>query len=146
MAYLKTEDIELIIYSEELDVLQQADETKFKKADAITVDYFKGYLRNRYDVDTLFTEWDEESEEDDTRPAALVNKMSNYLLSLLYQTQPDRMIPEHRIDETDRVIDWLEKINKGTIIPGFPTVDTEKETDIHSPFKFMSNRKISSNW
>lgn len=144
MAYILSSDVESIIYSEELDVLQQADEKKFTKAEAATVDYFKGYLRTRYDVDTLFTDYTEG--DDDERPAALVMKMCQYLLCLLYQTQPDRMIPEHRQDACDKVQEWLEAINDGTIDPGFPTVDTDDEEDTLNPIQFKSNRKVSGTW
>lgn len=144
MAFIKRTDVEAIIYQEELDVLTQALDAHFEKAEAATVDYFKGYLRTRYDVDALFEEWD--GSGDDPRPAALVTYMCDHLLCILYATQPDRMIPENRRERCEKADEWLEKISTGMIDPGFPTVKAEDGTDVNSPVKWNSNKRVSSNW
>lgn len=146
MSYLNESDIRVIIYDEELQVLKNAINEHFDKAEASTVDFFKGYLRTRYDVDTLFTEWDGANPPEDPRPAALITKMSDHLLCILYRTQPDRMIPEHRMLACDDAKAWLEAINSGQIDPGFPIIEDEDGNDTLGPIQFGSNNKVSSNW
>lgn len=144
MAFILREDVEAIIYNEELDVLMEAIDSHFDQAEASTVDFFKGYLRGRYDVDKLFAAYD--GSGDDTRPAALVTYMCDHLLCILYATQPDRMIPENRQQRCDKAEEWLEKISSGMIDPGFPTIDTDEETDVNNPIQWNSNKKVSSTW
>lgn len=144
MAFITRDDVEAIIYGEELDVLTQAMDEHFDKAEASTVDFFKGYLRSRYDVDQLFADYN--NENPDPRPAALVTYMCDHLLCILYATQPDRMIPENRRERCEKAEEWLEKINSGVINPGFPTVDTDEEDDVNGPVQWDSNKRISSTW
>ena len=142
MAYLTKEDVKTIIYGDELDVLMQAIEDHFKTAERSTVDFFKGYLRTRYDVDLLFTTWDNTGE--DPRPAALVTFMCDHLLCILYATQPDRMIPENRVIRCEAAQEWLENIAKGLIDPGFPTMGGDE--DINSPIKWGDKNRVNSMW
>lgn len=144
MAYLNRADVEAIIYVDELEVLMQAIDEHFTKAEKSTVDFFKGYLRNRYDVEALFIDFT--NQDPDPRPAALVTYMCDHLLCILYATQPDRMIPENRRERCEKAEEWLEKINTGMIDPGFPTVDTETETDVNGPIKWNSNKRVSTTW
>jgi phage gp36-like protein len=144
MAFILESDVQAMIYADELDVLTQAIEDHFNTAERSTVDYFKGYLRSRYDVDELFADYDGMGE--DTRPAALVTYMCDHLLCILYATQPDRMIPENRQQRCDKAEEWLEKISSGMIDPGFPTIDSDEETDINNPIQWNSNKKVSSTW
>jgi len=144
MAFILESDVQAIIYADELDVLTQAIDDHFDTAERSTVDFFKGYLRSRYDVDQLFTDYDGTGE--DNRPAALVTYMCDHLLCILYATQPDRMFPENRRERCDCAKEWLEDINSGVIDPGFPTVDSDDETDINAPIQWNSNKKVSSTW
>jgi len=144
MAYLRQQDVEVIIYGEELEVLKQAIDEHFDDAEASTVDFFKGYLRTRYDVETLFTEWD--GTGDDPRPKALITFMADHLLCILYATQPDRMIPENRIARCDAAKEWLEDINSGKIDPGFPVPEDEDGEELNAPVKWGGNTKVSGMW
>lgn len=144
MGFILRSDVEAIIYAEELDVLTQAIDDHFTTAEKSTVDYFKGYLRSRYDVNLLFQEWEETG--DDPRPAALITYMCDHLLCILYATQPDRMIPENRRERCEKADEWLDKISSGMIDPGFPTVNGDEETDINGPVQWGSNQRVSSTW
>jgi phage gp36-like protein len=141
---IQDSDIKQVCTPEDLEVLQQADDTTKSRAIKTAISYFKGFLRNRYDINTIFQDWDGQGE--DPRDPALVTFLADYMLYTLYAAQPDRLIPEMRVTRKEDADEWLKGIQSGKINPGFQTWDTEDESDINNPIRFGSGKRTSSVW
>lgn len=143
MVYLTDNDIKKVCADEDLAILEETGISSKDNAEGASIALFKGYLRGRYDVADIFTQWDEQGE--DPRDAALVMFLADYMLYVLYASQPDRLIPENRVDRKDEALNWLKGIQKGEIIPDFKLLTDADGEEIH-PIKTGYNTRVSSNW
>lgn len=145
MKVLTDDDIKKQCNPADLEVLSQSDEETKNGAEASAISFFRGFLR-RYNVDAIFTDINDTVPDPDTRDASLVMFLIDYMLYILYASQPDRLIPDIRVRRRDEAVEWLQGVAKGVISPDFPTVDSSDESDLNNPFKFGSNPKVSSSW
>lgn len=144
MIFIFNEDIKKQCTAADLDVLAQSDSKVKDSAELSAISFFRGYLK-RYDVDTIFTELGA-IPDPDTRNASLLMFLIDYFLYILYSSQPDRLIPDIRVERYKDAVKWLEGIQKGNISPDIPTVDSDESTDINSSFRFSSETRVSSIW
>jgi phage gp36-like protein len=138
--YLTLDDYKQLITSEDLDIVQQADETVRTNAETAAIEYFSGYLRGRYDVDALFARTGTD------RDPVLVQFLIDAVLYTLHSSLPGNMMPEIRKERKDELDKWLLDVQKGIVQPDFPTLNTDEETDTGRPVKFGSNTKLNSTW
>ena len=140
MAFLTQDDYKRLITTDDREVVEQADEAIRLTAEVSAIEYFKGYLRGRYDVETLF-----EQTGDDRNPI-LVQFLIDEVLYTLHSTLPGNLMPEIRQIRKENLDEWLLKIQKGIIQPDFPTIDSDDETDLGNPIKSGSNTKLNQVW
>lgn len=145
MKFIVDGDINPVCTPEDLEVLAHATDENKNRAENSTISFFRGFLK-RYDVDTIFTDYEEEIPDPDPRNASLVMFVVDYFLYILYGAQPDRLIPDIRVKRYEDAVKWLQDVQKGIISPDLPTVDTDDETDINSSFKWGGNERVSSIW
>lgn len=140
MDFLTTEDFSQVATSDELEMLHQSNTAALDKAETSTMEYFKGYLRDKFDMTAEF------QKEDEQRSAVLVLFMCDYTIWTLLGNEPDRFISEARIQRKDDVEAWLTKCQKGTINPGFDSLTDESGKDVSIGISFSSNKKVSEAW
>jgi len=138
--YLTEDDYKKLITEDDRDVVEQSDDTTRTDAEKAAIEYIKGYLRSRYDVDTLFEKTGEER-----NPALLLFVMDEVLYTL-HSSLPGNMMPEIRQIRKENLDKWLKDIQKGHTQPDFPTIDSDDATDLGSPVKYGGNTKLGSSW
>jgi len=135
--FLTDNDYKTLINDDDLAVIQKADTDIRAKAEAAAQEEISGYLRNRYDVDSIF------DEAGDDRNPVIIIKMIDIVLYHLSASLPARLGMETRQLRYDETIKWLDKVNKGLINPGLPYKDAD---DSGNPIKFSSQTKTSYQW
>ncbi len=138
--YLTDNDYRQLITADDLEVVQQADATVRESAETAAVEYFKGFLRGRYDVDILF------AQTGTARNTVLIQFLIDEVLYTLHSSLPGNMMPDIRVKRKEQLDKWLVQIQKGETQPDFPTIDTVDGTDTGNPVKYGSNKKLGSSW
>jgi hypothetical protein len=138
--FIDINDYKQLITDDDLEVVYQADPANLDNAEKSAIEYFKGFIRGRYNVDLIF------SKENDNRDKNLLSKLIDQVLYDLHSNLPGNLMPEVRERRKDELDEWLEKIQNGKYQADWPTWDTEDETDTGAPIKFGSNKKLGSNW
>lgn len=140
MAFLLLTDYSTLITPEDLEVIQQATEQNRLNAEIAAIEYFSGYIRGRYDTDTLF------AKEGTERDSNLLIFIIDQILYTLHSNLPGNLIPEIRMSRKEELDKWLLQIQNGKFQPNWPTWDSEEETDLGHPVKYGSNPKLRSHW
>jgi phage gp36-like protein len=135
--FLSEDDYKTLIDRRVLDIVQQSDEIARAKAESMAVEEISGYLRTRYDVNKIFTSQGAE------RNSVIVMILIDITLYHLSSWLPARMSGEVRKERYDAAIKWLSGVQKGTIQPSLPTIDTDTDTDTGNPVKWGSATKNS---
>ncbi len=130
----------MLITADDREVVEQADTATRERAETSAIEYFKGFLRGRYDVDALF------AQVGTTRNTALIQFLIDEVLYTLHSSLPGNMMPEIRVKRKEQLDKWLVQIQKGDTQPDFPTIDTAIGTDTGNPVKYGSNKKLGSSW
>jgi len=143
LAFLTEADLLELCSQDELDIITNSSDAVIEGAELKAIEVFKDYLRNRYNVTLCFAP---ATEEADNRNKGLVMFLTDYLLYVLYANQPDRLIPEIKVQRKDEALEWLKMISAGRISPDLPTQDSETETDINSPVKVGYSTRKMTNW
>lgn len=151
--YLTKDDYKKVITADDLAVVEQQDDLALEDAEEAAIEYFKGYLRSRYNVEWLF------SQTGDKRDKNLVKFLGDQVLYDLHATLPGNMIPEIRIIRKKELDAWLKAIQTGQYQPDWLLIgqeegsgtggntgsDTGSEGD-NPYFRFGSIKKHSNNW
>lgn len=152
--YLTKEDYKKVITADDLAVVEQEDDLALEDAEEAAIEYFKGYLRSRYNVELLF------SRVGDARDKNLVKFLGDQVLYDLHATLPGNMIPEIRIIRKKELDAWLKAIQTGQYQPSWPLIGDDGSggssggssggtgsTGGNNPFfKYGSNKQHSNNW
>ncbi|MFK5855387.1 MAG: hypothetical protein QM503_04590 [Bacteroidota bacterium] len=138
--YLLSDDYKTLITDDDREVVEQASDVNRENAEKSAIEYFKGYLRSRYNVDSIF-----EQVGEDRNPTLLMFVMDEVLYTL-HSTLPGNLMPEIRQIRKENLDKWLLDIQKGRTQPDFPTIDDEESTDQGNPMKFGGNKRLGSTW
>ena len=140
MSFIIDTDYTTLITTEDLEVVQQATEQNRLNAEIAAIEYFSGYIRSRYNVESLF------AQEDDERDRNLLVFILDQVLYTLHSSLPGNLIPDIRMQRKEELDKWLLQIQNGKFQPKWPTLDDEDETDLGNPIKFGGNKKMGSGW
>lgn len=121
--YLTELDYQAVIAATQLEAIQQSNPQKRELAEDMAIDEIKGYLRDRFDVDSIF------AERDSTRSQIIVMITIDITLYHLISWLPQKMGYELRKERYDNAIKWLTQVQKGTITPDLavPSGDSAME-------------------
>ena len=127
----------VMIGEDSLKVAQQAAEANRTNADAIAIEEVSGFLRNRYDVDTIFAAV--KTETVDPRNKQIVMIVCDIALYHLVSSRPAKQGLEIRKERYDNAIKTLTAIQAGKLQPNLPTLTgPDGETDINNPIRYGS--------
>jgi hypothetical protein len=141
MAFLTETDYAAIINPDDLEVVQASNDNNRLAMEQVAMEYIRGYTRSRYDMDYEF------ALEASERNPKLVQVMIDEVLYHLHATRQGRNFPEHRLLRKEQNDEWLDKVQRGRINPGFKVLDDEDGvSDPGVPFRLGSNTKNSSVW
>ncbi len=127
----------IMIGEDSLKVAQQAAEANRENAEAIAIEEVSGFLRNRYDVTTIFAA--EKTETSDPRNKQIVMLVCDIALYHLVSSRPAKQGLEIRKERYDNAIKTLTSIQAGKLQPDLPTiVGPDGEEDYNNPIRFGS--------
>lgn len=127
----------IMIGEDSLKVAQQASETNRENAEAIAIEEVSGFLRNRYDVTTIFAA--EKTDTSDLRNKQMVMLVCDIALYHLVSSRPAKQGLEIRKERYDNAIKTLTSIQAGKLQPDLPTiVGPDGEEDYNNPIRFGS--------
>ena len=127
----------IMIGEDSLKVAQQAAEANRENAEAIAIEEVSGFLRNRYDVTTIFAA--EKTDTSDPRNKQMVMLVCDIALYHLVSSRPAKQGLEIRKERYDNAIKTLTSIQAGKLQPDLPTiVGPDGEEDFNNPIRFGS--------
>lgn len=143
MNFITDNDIALQIRAENLSQVTSSDTSLLDLAELEAIEEISGYLRGRYDTAAIFA-----AAGTDRNPQ-IVMYMIDIMLFHLHSRITPRNIPQVRIDRYTVVLEWLDKVNEGTIIPDLPEyTGTPPGSDENAAqnFRMGSNPKFNHQW
>ena len=127
----------IMIGEDSLKVAQQAAEANRENAEAIAIEEVSGFLRNRYNVTTIFAA--EKTDTSDPRNKQMVMLVCDIALYHLVSSRPAKQGLEIRKERYDNAIKTLTSIQAGKLQPDLPTiVGPDGEEDYNNPIRFGS--------
>ena len=135
--FLNIDDYKQLIKGEDLDTVIESDDDTRISAEKTAQEEMTGYLRNRYNTNSVF------AAEGEERNPVLIMFMIDLALYHLFSSLPGKMGMETRQIRYEAAIKWLKNVNAGIINPGLPYKD---EDDSGNPLSWGSNQKSSSTW
>lgn len=96
----------------------------------------KSYLKNRYDVDTIF------SQTGDNRNALIVESIKTVAVWWIIRVCSAETIYSQWLERYDRVIDYLKGVANGTNTPELP-LKADSNGDVVLSMRYGSNRKFN---
>ena len=127
----------IMIGEDSLKVAQQAAEANRENAEAIAIEEVSGFLRDRYDVTTIFAA--EKTDTSDPRNKQMVMLVCDIALYHLVSSRPAKQGLEIRKERYDNAIKTLTSIQAGKLQPDLPTiVGPDGEEDYNNPIRFGS--------
>jgi phage gp36-like protein len=134
--FITSLDYNASIHTEILDSLVRSDETVVELAEDIAIDEVKGYLAERYDVDSIFSETGED------RNKLVIMMCIDIVLYHLHSAHNPMRFPEIRKERYTRAIEWLKGVRAGDITTnGLPVKTNPDETTGSQRTIFRSNPK-----
>lgn len=111
MAFIDKADYADVINSNVLDDITEVSNDKIDSCEARAIGFMSGYLNNRFDVATIF------AQTGTNRNAEILGYAKDITLYYLHRLVNWRQVPAARVDAYKQAVEWLEKVNVGTINP-----------------------------
>ncbi len=140
MAFITTDDFYIVATQDDLEAITpelEDDSEALDSSIAVAQEEISGYLRSRYDIDSIF------AQTDDERNPLIVMRMADITLYHLCAKLPGRMNYEVRKERYEAAVKWLQDIQRGNVTLSLPFLD---DTDPGNPVKWNSLPKQNSSW
>ena len=138
MGFLIIQDYKAQIKLYDLDDLDDFDDTSRQTAELMAQSEMESYLRDRYNVATIF------SQAGTNRSPDILMRMIDLTLYHLFAATP-REMPEIRKNRYEGAIKWLDAVRKGDLNPNLPA-NTDTRGNKLQDSVFRSNIRNRYNW
>jgi len=133
MAFLVKDDFNNVIRGNILDQITSWDDTRLTTSIAEVIEYMKGQLNARYDVDAIF------SAVGSARNPLIVMYAKDIVLYNIHSLINPRKIPDHRVGRYEQAKQWINEMKEGMINqPDLPELTGD---DSRNYVKFGGNTK-----
>jgi phage gp36-like protein len=124
-----------------LKVMEQSKPENRERAEKAAIEEVSSYLRGRYDIEQIFSATGLERNE------MIVKCLCDIVLYNLNASTPSGNGIDRREGRYELTIKYLEKVQKGFIIPDLPTLSGENgEEDVNNPMKYEAGIKNEYFW
>jgi len=120
MSFLTADDYGPQIKQEQLDVVLQGTASALPSAEVFAQQFIESYLRNRYDVATIFAATGEE------RSKLIVTYMVDIALYTVHSRHGRVQMPEKRIVRYEQAEAWLKAVAAGKITASLPLLPVKE--------------------
>lgn len=131
--FVTDNDWDTLADEEGLAIISQSSETNKNRAVRMSIDEITAYLSSRYNCKKIFNATGEE------RNNVVLMYVMDCALYHMCSWLPQRMGIEIRKERYERVLEWLEKVNKGILNPSLPSNLEDDEGNINED-------KLSVTW
>lgn len=138
--YITDEDYKVVIGEQALKVVSQVSQGNRDNAELEATEEMAGYLRPKYDTDTIF------SAVGDARNRLLVMYACDIALYHMAASMPQKMGMEIRKERYDRALRWLEQVQAGKILPDLPLLLDADGNVANGSIAFGCQGKLRHNW
>lgn len=138
--FINDEDYKVVVGDQALKVISQVSETNRQNAEAEAIEEMSGYLRPKYDVETVF------AQEGDSRNRLVVMYACDIALYHMAASLPQKMGMEIRKERYDRAIKWLTDVQKGNIVPDLPLSVDEEGNMTGGTLRWGSTKPLRHEW
>jgi phage gp36-like protein len=137
MNFLTDDDfIQYQVRTEVLNVLKIST-SSLDTAEMTAQELMTSYLSTRFDMVATF------SATGGDRNPLIIMYMIDIILYDLHSNTAARVLPKLREDRYKAAIQWLEKVNKGDLIPSLTAIPSTAPDPL---YKFGSDDRVSSRW
>lgn len=138
--FIQDEDYKVVIGDAALKVISQVSDTVRTNAEEEAVEEISGYLRPKYDCDSVF------AAQGDERNHLITMYTCDIALYHMSAAMPQKMGSEVRKERYERAIKWLEGVQSGKIVPDLPLLLDEDGELANGAFSYGCQRKLRHNW
>lgn len=138
MAYILDTDYSLVTTDKALEAISQVKASVRAMAENEAIEEMSGYLRARYDVETIF------SKTGSDRNPQLVMYGCDIALYHMSASLPQRIGADVREERYKNAVAWLEKVAAGDVTPDLPLKEDMAESS--APFSIKSEAKLNNIW
>lgn len=122
MSFIQKSDYADVINENILDDITQVDDEKLEACEARAISFMKGYLGNRYDVETIF------SRNGSERNQEILGYAKDITLYYLHRLVNWRKVPSIRVEAYKEAKEWLEGVSCLRINPpNLPVIAGEQK-------------------
>ncbi|HMO63312.1 MAG TPA: DUF1320 family protein [Ferruginibacter sp.] len=143
MAFITKDDFPPNVHTDILDALTRGNDDVITDNAARSIDEVKAYLNGRYDTNAIF------SADGDNRNKYILRITTTIALYYIYLIHNPRKLHQAMVDEFERAIETLEKIQKGVINPeGLPLPANEEDANSGTgqSIQWGSDAALNSSW
>lgn len=117
MDFIDLTDYDASIHAEILNAITREDNNIIEVAEKRAIEEMKGYLKARYDVDSIF------STNGNNRNPVILMMAIDIAIYHLHCIHNPRKLTQLRQERYDRAIEWLKQVNRGQVNPtGLPVL------------------------
>mgnify|MGYP002621714582 CR=1 FL=1 len=138
--FIEETDYKVVIGEPALKVVAQADPDNRASAEAEAIEEISGYLRPKYDCGKIF------SAEGPARNRQLLMYACDIALYHMASSLPQRMGMEIREKRYEKALDWLKKVQDGTILPDLPEAVDEEGNSAAPSIRYGSQPCIDNSY
>lgn len=138
--FVTDQDYKIVIGEQAFKVVSQVSQENRANAEREAVEEISGYLRPKYDTNTIFSAVGAE------RNRLIVMYTCDIALYHMAASAPQKMGMDIRKERYERAIKWLEAVQAGKIIPDLPLETDEDGNPVGFPMVYGCQKKLRHNW
>lgn len=119
--FLEKEDLESQMFEAYIDDDNAEDIEALERIEGQTIATFKTKLRQRYDVDAVF------SAEGELRDKEVVKHLAAIVCYYMIRRNAARKVPSDYVKEFERAEKWLKDVREGIEVPDLPKIEIRQE-------------------
>lgn len=138
--FIEETDYKVVIGEPAFKVVAQADPENRANAEAEAIEEISGYLRPKYDCARIF------AAEGGARNRQLLMYACDIALYHMASSLPQRMGMEIREKRYEQALDWLKKVQDGTILPDLPGATDEDGNSAAPSIRYGSEPCVDNSY
>lgn len=138
--FIEETDYQVVIGDNALKVVAQANPDNLNCAEAEAIEEISGYLRPKYDCEKIF------SEEHDKRNRQILMYACDIALYHMSSSLPNQMGMAIRKERYEKALEWLKKVQDGTVLPDLPEALDEEGNSAAPTIRYGSQPCVDNSF
>ncbi len=138
--FIEENDYRVVIGEPALKVVAQASPENRANAEIEAIEEISGYLRPKYDCDKIF------SAEDGKRNRQILMYACDIALYHMSSSLPNQMGMAIRKERYEKALEWLKKVQDGTVLPDLPEALDEEGNSAAPTIRYGSQPCVDNSF